>query len=143
MTDKAPAKNTQKGHEPTAQTRKQVSMMAGLGITQVDIGKMLDISDSTLKRHYKLELAQGSAQAKVAILRSAFNQAVGAPAEYDAQGRLLRAEVKPVPVMTIFLAKARGGLREVQAHEHTGKDGKPIKTDGTFKVVISPEDAAV
>jgi hypothetical protein len=140
---KANTQAAQPKHEPTETTRKQVETMAGLGLLQVDIAALVGTSPSGLKRHYKAELARGSAQAKTAILRSAFNQAVGAPAEYDQAGRVIRAEVKPIPVMTIFLAKARAGLRETTSHEHSGKDGKPIQTEAKIKVTIAPEDEAV
>lgn len=117
--------------------------MSGLGITREDICALIGTTRTQLGRLYKTELAKGSAQAKTAILRSAFNQAVGAPAEYDAQGRQIRAEVKPVPIMTIFLAKSRAGLRETASVEHTGKGGKPIQHEGRIKITIAPEDEAV
>jgi AraC-like DNA-binding protein len=143
VADSKAAKNTQPGHVPTEQTRKQVETMSGLGITREDIAALIGTSRSQLQRLYKTELAKGSAQAKTAILRSAFNQAVGAPAEYDNAGRLIRAEVKPVPIMTIFLAKSRAGLREASTVEHTGKGGKPIQHEAKIKLNVAPEDLDV
>jgi hypothetical protein len=142
MTDAKPASNTKApAHQPTDATRLQVEKLSGLGITREDIALLLGTSRSQLQRLYKTELARGSVQAKTSILRSAFNQAVGAPAEYDQQGRLVRAEVKPVPIMTIFLAKSRAGLRETTSHEVTGKGGKPIETKVVLKV--APDDLEV
>ncbi len=45
------------------------------------------------------------------LVGSLFRQALGAPAEYDGQGNVVRAEQPPVPTAAMFLLKARHGYR--------------------------------
>lgn len=46
------------------------------------------------------------------LVGSLFRQAVGAPAEYDAEGKLIRAEQPPFAPAGMFLLKTRHGYRE-------------------------------
>lgn len=146
---KAPANTPAKkkpappSHDPTPVQRDHVEKLAQIGLPQSDIALVIGISESTLKRKYKTELAKGGANGKIGVLTTLHQQAMGRPAEFDGNGRTVRAEVKPNPIVGIFLGKTRCGLKETTGHEHTGKDGKPIKTDTRFKVVIAPEDDAV
>lgn len=57
-----------KPHEPTDKDRKQVTIMAGIGLTQSQIGKVLGISDDTLRKYYEheLETAESIMNAQVA-----------------------------------------------------------------------------
>lgn len=139
----APKQPNQPEHEPTPQTRAQVEKLASLGIKQEDIAVVMSLGKTALKKHYRVELTKGVVLSKVAILQSGYRMSVGAQAEYDDQGRLLRAEVKPDRSVVIFMMKARCGLRETTAHEHSGPGGKPIQSEAKIKVVIAPEDEAV
>ena len=59
---------SRKPHEPTDKDRKQVTIMAGIGLTQSQIGKVLGISDDTLRKYYEheLETAESIMNAQVA-----------------------------------------------------------------------------
>lgn len=46
------------------------------------------------------------------LVGSLYQQAVGRPAEYDAEGNVVRAEQKPSAVAAMFLLKARFGYRD-------------------------------
>lgn len=139
----ARAASNQSYPDPTTEQRKQVETMAQLGMSRDDIATVMDVGRTYLGKAYRAELKRGSAQSKLAILKSGYNQAVGAPAQYDDQGRMLRAEIKPNVAMTIFLMKARCGLKETDRTEHTGANGGPIKHQGRIGITISPEDEAV
>lgn len=116
-----------KAHEPTDQSRAYVKAMAGYGIPQEDICTVLGISDATLRKHYAHEIATAAIEANARVAESLFKQATGAPAEFDKNGNLVRAEQPRVPACGIFWMKTRGGWRETHRHEHTGRDGKPIQ----------------
>lgn len=45
-------------HVPTAETRQKVIDLSCNGITQVGISEYLEISETTLRKHYKEELAR-------------------------------------------------------------------------------------
>jgi L-fucose isomerase-like protein len=48
-------------YKPDDKSRKQIMLMAGIGLTHDQIAKVMDISDETLRRHYKQELATAKA----------------------------------------------------------------------------------
>jgi hypothetical protein len=43
-------------YKPDEKSSKQISLMAGIGLTHDQISKVIGISDETLRRHYKKEL---------------------------------------------------------------------------------------
>jgi hypothetical protein len=57
-----------KPHEPSDKDRKQVTVMAGIGLTHDQIAKVLGISDETLRKYYgnELETAEALMNAQVA-----------------------------------------------------------------------------
>lgn len=86
-----------KGHEPTEASRSQVTMMAGLGLTQAQIGLLVGCNEETLRKHYGHELEFGVAQATVQVAKTLYEKAT--------KDRDLGA--------AIFWMKARAGWREV------------------------------
>jgi len=60
-------------HVPTDRDRRQVEVMTGLGLTQEQIGKILNVSEDTLQRHYADEIASGVAKANVQVAQNLFN----------------------------------------------------------------------
>jgi hypothetical protein len=87
-----------KPHEPTAKDRKQVMVMAGIGLTHDQIGKVLGISDETLRKYYSQELdtAESLMNAQVA-------QNLSSIATSKQNGSVAAA---------IFWMKTRAGWRE-------------------------------
>jgi hypothetical protein len=125
-----------KPFEPTEEQRRQVEAFAAYGIPQEDMCKLLlnprtgkPINLKTLHKHFRVELDTGMVRANARVAESLFRQAVGAPAQYDASGKLIRSEQAPVVSAGIFWAKARMGWKERDVHEHTGADGGPIEVD--------------
>lgn len=82
--------------EPTAETRTNVRELAGRGVPQGLIAKVLCISESTLKRRCAEELRLGALYANAAVAWTAYQMAVSG--EY--------------PEMTRYWLRARGGWRE-------------------------------
>jgi hypothetical protein len=112
-----------KAHEPTDKDRKQVTLMAGIGLTHDQIAKIVGISDETLRKYYGEELATATARMNAQVAQNLFSMATGKGA-----GSVASA---------IFWMKSRGGWREVDRKEITGPDGGPIKTENTNKLDVS------
>ena len=113
----APVKDAKKDtrfkpHVPTERDRKQVLMMVGFGITQLQIASIMGVSQDTLDRHYRNELDSGVSRANMQVANNLF-----AIATSRGQGAVAAA---------IFWMKTRAQWREVERHEHTGADGGPI-----------------
>lgn len=93
-----------KPHEPTSESRKQVEAMAGYGLPQEQIGRVLRISKPTLTKYYGDELKRGEAVANSLVAESLFKQCKAGNT-----------------TALIFWAKTRMGWRETQHHEHDGE----------------------
>lgn len=124
--------------------RDLVRDLATYGVPQDDIARHVmnpftggHISATTLRSNFRKELEEGRSAGNVKLSRSLFAQAVGAPAEHgiltDKDGNpvlkdgevvkvVLRAEIKPTPGPTIFLAKNRLGMSDQPQPERTADD---------------------
>jgi hypothetical protein len=105
---------------PTEQLRRQVETLAAFGVPQEDICRMVinpntgkPIAMQTLRRRFRRELDMGASKATARVVESLYRQAVGAPAQYDAQGRLIRAERAPVLAAAVFWMKTRAKFKEL------------------------------
>lgn len=98
-------------HKPTDETRAQVTALKSYGVIQAEIATYLEISQSTLEKHYREELDKAQINANAAVARVLFEKAT---IDRD------RASV-------FFWLKTRAGFRETNLHEITGKDGKDLQ----------------
>jgi len=64
-----------KEHIPSDESRKLVRSLSAVGIKYVDIAHKLDITDDTLRKHYKSELEDGRIDANASIGQTLFQQA--------------------------------------------------------------------
>ena len=64
-------------HKPTAEDRQRVETMAGVGISEKDIALVLDVSEPTLRKHYRRELDVGHIKANSAVAASLYAKATG------------------------------------------------------------------
>jgi hypothetical protein len=89
---------------PSAEQRRSVKAMAGLGLRHQDIALVLEISEKTLRKHFRSELTRGAIEANAKVLQTLYGMATS--------GENTAA--------TIFYAKTRCGLREraPQADSH-------------------------
>jgi hypothetical protein len=93
-------------HKPTEERRRQVEQASGLGLPHDQI---VGISDETLRKYYKTELAVGKAKASAQVAKTLFNKAVQ-------QGDT---------TAMIWWTKAQMRWTETQRHENSGPDGGP------------------
>lgn len=96
---------------PTAAQREQVKILSACGvpqknICQIIVGKGKPIDEKTLRKHFNVELENGSALANAKVAQSLFKKAMGG--NVTAQ---------------IFWLKTRAGWRETQNLNHTGVVG--------------------
>jgi hypothetical protein len=103
-------------HVPTEETRAQVFALSSFGVTQDEIGRFLDLSDDTLRKHYAPELARASvdrnAQVAGFLFRSASGSTIPEGASYS---DCLKA--------AMFWLKTRAQWRETNNLDHTSSDG--------------------
>ena len=99
-----------KEHIPSDESRKLVKGLSAVGIRYIDIAQKLEITDDTLRKHYKKELEDGRIDANASIGNTLFNQAKN--------GNTSAA---------IFWLKTRAGWKETNVTEHTAGEGQEIK----------------
>src|SRR5690242_11392933 len=85
-------------HRPDPASRRQVEAMAGFGVPEVHIAKVIDIDPKTLRKHYRSELDKAHIQATAKVAESLFRKATG--------------EGPQSVTAAIFWLKTRGGWRE-------------------------------
>jgi hypothetical protein len=68
---------SQQPHAPTEKDRLAVETMAGHGITQMDIARVIGVSLSTLTKWYRDELETGAVKANSKVAQSLFDKACG------------------------------------------------------------------
>lgn len=64
-------------HKPTEDNRRQVQAMAGMGLRQSDICKVMGLSSKTLRLHYHREIETGGMIANAEVAQSLYNKAIG------------------------------------------------------------------
>ena len=62
-----------KPHEPTEKDRKQVTLMAGIGLTHDQIAKVIGVSDETLRKYYDKELETAAAMMNAQVAQNLFS----------------------------------------------------------------------
>ena len=106
-------------HEPTDALRKQVESMAGVGIGADDIATVLELSKTTLYKHYKKELKKGHIKANAKVAAALYNNALSGNATAQ-----------------IFWAKTRLRWKEPKAEE---VEDKPKRQRAVFEVIPKNE----
>ena len=103
---------SRKPHEPNEKDRNQVTLMAGIGLTQDQIAKIIGVSDETLRKYYSSELETATSMMNAQVAQNLF--------------RIATSKGAGAVASAIFWMKTRGGWREVERKEITGVDGSPI-----------------
>ena len=116
--------NLRKGpaHKVTSETKAVVGALAKIGIQQEVIADTLDISEPTLRKHYREQLDAGKGQANAFAVNRLF------------QHMHQNADLKVSLASTIFWLKAQANFSEKQVVETTGKDGGPIEVENSFTI---------
>src|SRR5438045_369438 len=93
-----------RAHRPDSTRRRQVEAMAGYGVPEDAIARVLAIDPKTLRKHYRDELDTGQIKATAKVAESLFRKATT-----DGNQSVTAA---------IFWLKTRGGWRESpQSHQ--------------------------
>jgi hypothetical protein len=118
-----------RAHRPDAFHRRQVEAMAGYGVPEADISRVVGIDPKTLRKHYREELDTGHIKATAKVAESLFRKATG-----DGSQSVTAA---------IFWLKTRGGWRETpQSHEVAMRDVSKL-TDEELDRIIAGHLAAL
>ncbi len=113
-------------HTPDPALRRQVEAMAGYGIPELGIAKVMGVDPKTLRKHYRSELDLGHLKANSAVAQSLFKKATG-----DGPQSVTAA---------IFWAKTRMGLwKETVINEHGGVGGNPVTFAVIERRVVDPQ----
>ncbi len=104
-------------HKPTAEMRAQVFALSSFGVTQNDIGRFLDVSDDTLRKHYAAELDRAAIDRNAEVAAFLFRSASGATVSEGASySDCLKA--------AMFWLKTRAQWRETSVVEGPGDAGE-------------------
>ena len=95
-----------RAHKPDDFHRRQVEAMAGYGVPESDIARVLTIDPKTLRKHYREELDTGHIKATAKVAESLFRKATS-----DGSQSVTAA---------IFWLKTRGQWREAPQDHHVG-----------------------
>jgi hypothetical protein len=114
---KAKKKHTTEEHFPTQESRAIVMAGVMCNHNREFIAKALRISENTMRKHYKAELAEGD---KIQEARLA--------------GTLLAHAARGDKVSCIFLLKTKFKWREIHSVEHSGS----IKSNVRFEADFAP-----
>ncbi len=109
-------------HQPTKESRQLVQLHAAVGTPVARIAEIMEISEKTLRKHYRTELDLGQAKANATIGGALFNSAKDG--NTTAQ---------------IFWLKTRAGWRETNRIEHGIDDGTIKPT--VIQLIPHQEDA--
>jgi hypothetical protein len=113
-------------HTPDPALRRQVEALAGYGIPELGIAKVIGIDPKTLRKHYRSELDLGHLKANSAVAQSLFKKATG-----DGPQSVTAA---------IFWAKTRMGWKETIVNEHGGVENNPVKISVIKRIIVDPAE---
>ncbi len=99
-------------HQPVDVHRRQVEAMAGFGLPEADIAKVIGIDAKTLRKHYREELDIAHVKANSAVAQSLFKKATG--------------DGPQLVTAAIFWCKTRMGWKETVLNEHAGTPDRPV-----------------
>ena len=95
-----------RAHKPDTFHRRQVEAMAGYGVPEDAIARVVKIDPKTLRKHYREELDTGQIKATAKVAESLFRKATG--------------EGPQSVTAAIFWLKTRGGWRETPRDHRVG-----------------------
>ena len=103
-------------YKPTDENRAMVEGMVAAGLKRTQVASIMEISPSTLREHFPLELKNGDAKAIFNVASGLYKNATTGTS--TCPGGNVTAQ--------IFFLKTRARWRETSRHEVTGPDGEPI-----------------
>ena len=117
-------------YKPTDKDRATVKAMASYGVPQEDIGRVIGVSHTTLRKYFESEIATAAIQANAKVAETCYTMAVSGQH----------------PAATFFWLKTRAGWRETDRQEHRfvdaeGKDRPILGLDAVQAYMNSVPDA--
>ncbi len=109
-------KKGQPPYEPSDENRTMVQGMVGLGLKRVDVAKLMGVSPTTLREHFRKELEVGDALTVYNVGTSLYLAATTAHKGHP------HGDV----AAQMFFLRCRAGWKETSRLEQTGPDGEPI-----------------
>lgn len=98
-------------HLPEPSQRRQVEAMAGYGVPEANIARVLGIDPKTLRKHYREELDTGHIFANARVAESLFRKATG--------------DGRQAVTAAIFWLKTRAGWKETSVQELSARVEAP------------------
>jgi hypothetical protein len=95
-----------RSHKPDAFHRRQVEAMAGYGVPELAIARVVGIDPKTLRKHYRNELDTGQIKATAKVAEFLFRKAT--------------TDGSQAVTAAIFWLKTRGGWREAPQDHRVG-----------------------
>jgi hypothetical protein len=108
---------TETGEAQLITRRNQVEAMAGYGIPEAEIAKVLEIEPEKLRELYGKVIDGARTKANAKVAESLFRKATG--------------EGRESVTAAIFWLKTRAGWKETSTHELTGADGGALRLEQT------------
>ncbi len=108
-------------HEPTPQTRAEVSALKSFGVPLEDISTYIGIDRKTLSKHYSEEIERAQTTANATVAKFLYGAASG-----KALNDEIGASYSDCVRAAMFWAKTRMGWRDTQNLEHSGPGGAPL-----------------
>lgn len=102
-------------HKPTEQSRLLVRRLAGLGVVVNDIARLTEISDVSVRKYYRNDIARGRAEANLQVARAMFRAAT--------------RDTNPSIIAGMFWLKNRGGWKEVAAAPAAGDGTNTLRIE--------------
>jgi hypothetical protein len=93
--------------------RAQVEAMAGFGISEAEIARVLQITPDKMHSLYAKELKSAATRVNARVAENLFRKAIG--------------DGKESVTAAIFWLKTRAGWKESQRHELSGPEKRPIE----------------
>ena len=111
-----------RAHKPNPFHRRQVEAMAGYGVPELSIPRVVGIDAKTLRKHYREELDTGQIKATAKVAESLFRKATTDGAQSV--------------TAAIFWLKTRGGWRESpQSHEVEVRDVRHLSDEELERMI--------
>ena len=118
-----------RAHKPDAFKRRQVEAMAGYGVPELAIARVVGIDAKTLRKHYRDELDTGQIKATAKVAESLFRKATS-----DGSQSVTAA---------IFWLKTRGGWREAPQSDQVAVTDVTKLTDEELERIIGTLEVAI
>jgi hypothetical protein len=118
-----------KSHRPDEFHRRQVEAMAGYGVPEPDIARVVGIDAKTLRKHYRDELDTGQIKATAKVAEFLFRKAT--------------TDGSQAVTAAIFWLKTRGGWRETPQDHRVGIMDVTRLSDAELESMVAEHLAVV